>query len=63
MSLTVQDWLGTDNQLGIDIWTKKYQHNNETFEHWLDRVSGGNEEVKQLIKEKKFLLLQYYKFP
>ena len=55
MSLTVQDWLGTDNQLGIDIWTKKYQHNNETFEHWLDRVSGGNEEVKQLIKEKKFL--------
>ena len=55
MSLTVQDWLGTDNQLGIDIWTKKYQHNNETFEHWLDRVSGGNEELRQLIKERKFL--------
>lgn len=52
---TVQDWLGKDNQLGIDIWCKKYQYNDETFEEWLDRVSGGNEEVKDLIREKKFL--------
>lgn len=53
--MTVQDWLGTENQLGIDIWTKKYQYNGETFDEWLDRVSNGNKYVKQLIIEKKFL--------
>ena len=53
--MTVEEWLGPDNQLGIDIWTKKYQHNGETFDEWLDRVSGGNEAVKQLIIDKKFL--------
>lgn len=53
--MTVQDWLGTENQLGIDIWTKKYQYNGETFDEWLDRVSNGNKHVKQLIIEKKFL--------
>lgn len=53
--MLVQDWLGKDNQLGVDIWTKKYQYNNETFEEWLDRVSNGNAELKQLIKERKFL--------
>jgi len=55
MSMELQEWLGNDNQLGIDIWKKKYQYNNETFEEWLDRVSGGNIEVRELIKEKKFL--------
>ena len=53
--MTVQDWLGTNNQLGIDIWEKKYRYNNETFDEWLDRVSGGNKELRQLIKERKFL--------
>ena len=53
--MTVQEWLGADNKLGIDIWTNKYQFENETFNDWLDRVSGGNEEVKKLILEKKFL--------
>ena len=53
--MVVKDWLGADNELGIDIWEKKYQYNGETFDQWLDRVSGGNEDVKQLIKEKKFL--------
>ena len=53
--LTVQEWLGEDNKLGIDIWEKKYRYNNESFDEWLDRVSGGNNDVKQLIIEKKFL--------
>ena len=53
--MTVEQWLGKDNTLGIDIWNKKYRYNNESFDEWLDRVSGGNEEVKQLIIEKKFL--------
>lgn len=53
--MTIEDWLGTDNTLGIDIWHRKYQRNNEDFEQWLDRVSAGDEDVKQLIREKKFL--------
>ena len=53
--MTVQEWLGQDNQLGIDIWEKKYRYNNESFDEWLDRISGGNEELKKLIVEKKFL--------
>lgn len=53
--MTVQEWLGEDNQLGIDIWTRKYRYNGESFDEWLDRVSGGEEGVKNLIKEKKFL--------
>lgn len=53
--MTVEEWLGKDNQLGIDIWHKKYQYNNETFDDWLDRVSGNNKDVKKLILEKKFL--------
>ena len=53
--MTIEDWLGKENQLGIDIWKRKYQYNNEDFEQWLDRVSGGNRELRQLIIEKKFL--------
>lgn len=53
--MTIQEWLGKDNQLGIDIWEKKYRYNEESFDEWLDRVSGGDEDLRQLIKEKKFL--------
>ena len=53
--MTVQEWLGEDNQLGIDIWEKKYRFKNESFDEWLDRVSGGDQMVRQLIKDKKFL--------
>ena len=50
-----KDWLGIENQLVLDIWNKKYKYENETFEEWLDRVSGKDEDVKRLIREKKFL--------
>lgn len=53
--MQIEDWLGKDNTLGIDIWNKKYRRDNESFDHWLDRVSGGDTNVKNLIKEKKFL--------
>lgn len=53
--MTVEEWLGKDNQLGQDIWHKKYQKNNETFDEWLDRVSNRDPEVRQLIIDKKFL--------
>lgn len=53
--LTVQEWLGKDNNLGIDIWEKKYKWNNESFDEWLDRVTGGNRDLRELIIKKKFL--------
>ena len=51
----VEEWLGEDNQLGIDIWNRKYRNGEETFDEWLDRVSAGDERVKELIRSKKFL--------
>lgn len=48
------EWLDK-NQLSYDIWDKKYRVNNESFDQWLDRVSGNNASVKQLILEKKFI--------
>ena len=52
---TVEEWLGKDNVLGINIWENKYQFENETFEEWLDRVSDGNEDIKDMILNKRFL--------
>ena len=51
----LEEWLGEENQIGIDIWEKKYRYNNESFDEWVDRVSGGDEDVKELILSKKFL--------
>jgi len=51
----LEQWLGKDNIIGMDIWKKKYQHDDETLEQWFDRVSNGNKEIKQLIIDKKFL--------
>ena len=53
--MEVQEWLGHNNQLGIDIWNKKYRFENETLDQFFDRVSSGKEKVKQLIIDKKFL--------
>lgn len=53
--MDVTDWLGVDNTLGIEIWNKKYRHGDETFDQWLDRVSGGDADIKNLILKKKFL--------
>lgn len=47
-------WLN-ENDLSYRIWNNKYRYNNESFDEWLDRVSGKNEEIKRLIVEKKFL--------
>ncbi len=53
--MDIKEWLGEDNTLGIDIWQKKYCYEGESFDHWLDRISVGDEELKQLIIDKKFL--------
>ena len=52
--MTEREWLN-DNKLSLDIWSNKYRFEDETFEAWLDRVSGGNNNIKRLIREKKFL--------
>lgn len=53
--MTIEEWLNGD-QLGIDIWNKKYRKdNNETLDEWFDRVSGGDQELRELIVAKKFL--------
>ena len=53
--MKIEEWLGEDNQLGIDIWHRKYQRNGETFDQWLDRVSINNQYIRNLIIQKKFL--------
>ncbi|WP_206459317.1 adenosylcobalamin-dependent ribonucleoside-diphosphate reductase [Anaerovorax sp. IOR16] len=55
MAKTVQEWLGNDNQIGIDIWKNKYPYENESFDEWLNRICNGNEDLKELIITKKFL--------
>lgn len=51
--LREQGWNMTDLQR--DIYEKKYRYDAETFEDFLDRVSGSNNPVKKAIKDKKFM--------
>lgn len=53
--MTVEQWLGKDNKLGIDIWMRKYRKGEESFDEWLDRISNGNKKVKKVIIDKKFI--------
>lgn len=48
-----QGWEMTDLQR--DIYENKYRNENETFNEFLERVSGGNQKIKKLIRDKKFL--------
>jgi len=52
--ITLTEWLG-DSQLGTDIINKKYFQKGETFMEWAERVSGGNQKVKRLFIEQKFI--------
>ena len=52
--MDIKEWLN-GNDLSLTIWEKKYQNSNETFEEWLDRVSGHNKHIRDLILQKKFL--------
>lgn len=47
-------WLD-ENDLSYTIWNNKYRYNNESLEQWFDRISSGDEQIKHLIREKKFL--------
>ena len=52
--MTAKEWLN-NNDLSYDIWSQKYQYEDETLDEWLDRVSGGNRAVRDLILQKKFI--------
>ena len=51
--LREQGWKMTDLQR--DIYEKKYRYDSESFDQFLDRVSGGNNPIKKAIKDKKFM--------
>ena len=53
--MTLDEWLGHDNQIGKDIWTNKYRFKDETFDEWINRISGGIKNIAELIRQKKFL--------
>lgn len=48
-----QGWEMTDLQK--DIYEQKYRFEGESFDEFLDRVSGGNSEARKLIADRKFL--------
>ena len=54
--MKANEWL--DGQLEKDIWTKKYQYKDETFDEWLNRVTNGNQAMKEIIKNIIFYILK-----
>ena len=42
------------DDLQLSIWENKYRHEQENFNDWLDRVSGGNEVIRERIRKKEF---------
>lgn len=52
--MTIEEWLNHE-ELPVTIWRKKYQQKGEEFEQWLNRVSAGDDTLKELIREKKFI--------
>lgn len=59
--IKISKWLGTDDKMCADIVDKKYLLEEEILGHkesvdeMLDRVSGGNSDVKRLMLQRKFL--------
>ncbi len=43
------------DELQKSIWKNKYQYKDESFNEWVDRISGGNCKIAKLIRERKFL--------
>lgn len=53
--MTVEKWLGENNKLGQDIWSKKYKNGEESFVQWVNRISGGKDYIKDMIFNKEFI--------
>lgn len=43
------------NDLQKDVYDKKYRYEKETFDEFINRVSGGNEQLAKLIRNRDFL--------
>lgn len=53
--LKAEEWLN-HNELSYSIWNNKYRDLGETFDEWLDRVSGGhNTRIRNHILNKRFI--------
>lgn len=52
--MEINEWLN-GNKLSLDIWNKKYRNEDESFEEFLDRICVGQENIKELIRSKKFI--------
>lgn len=52
--MVVEEWLN-NNELSCTIFNKKYRNGDETLDEFFERVSGGNKDIANLIKEKKFI--------
>lgn len=52
--MKVEEWLNNE-ELPITIWKNKYRNGDESFEQWLKRISGGDKELAELIRDKKFI--------
>ena len=52
--MSIEEWLN-NTQLSIDIFNKKYRNGDETLDEFFERVSGGNKNLENLIREKKFI--------
>ena len=48
-----KEWIKDD--LPLSIWTRKYQFEGESFEEFFERVAGGDDMIRKLIKQKKFI--------
>lgn len=48
-----KEWEMTELQR--DIYNNKYRHDGESFDEFIERVSGGNTKIAKLIREQKFL--------
>lgn len=53
--MKLNEWLGAENKLGEDIWSKKYGYSDESFDDWVSRVSGKNVLIGDMIYKKQFL--------
>ena len=62
--MTVQEWLGNENELGYKILNGKYKKHYESLDEFFSRVSGGDKELKKFImlipKMKKFIFRYYF---
>ena len=52
--MQIEEWLN-GNKLSLDIWNKKYRNEDESFEEFLDRICVGQEDIKELVRSKKFI--------